>query len=128
MGVATGPGWMTETAMPEDASSMRQESAIASSANLDALYGAVIGNATRPLSELMNTMRPRFARIWGRNACVTATWPMTFTSSTLRTLEIGRYSSGPGVAMPALLTRPATPAEPTAAATVDAAAAMLSGS
>ncbi len=53
MGVFTDPGSMIETVTPADASSMRSASAIALSANFDALYGAMKGTATRRVLELI---------------------------------------------------------------------------
>ena len=56
------------------------------------------------------------ARSAGRNAWVTATWPIRLTSSCWRSLSIGRNSSGAATAMPALFTRPASGASPSSLA------------
>ena len=58
----------------------------------------------------MKTMRPRARRISGSIAWVTATWAVRLTSTWRRKSSIGSVSSGPGTAMPALLTRPSRPA------------------
>ncbi len=63
----------------------------------------------RPLMELMFTIRPRSdRRRSGRNACVTATCPKTFTSNCLLRSATSRNSRGPLTAMPALFTRPSS--------------------
>src|SRR2546421_5804633 len=65
----------------------------------------------------MFTILPRAFLISGRNAWITATWPIRLTSSWRRKSSIGTNSSGPAIAIPALFTRPATPAEPAASST-----------
>src|SRR6266699_3570895 len=64
------------------------------------------GNAARPDTELMLTMRPWACLRWGKNAWVTATTPTTFTSRIRRSSASGSSSSGPATGMPALLTSP----------------------
>ena len=83
-----------------------------SSANFEALYAPTSGSATRPPIELTFTIRPRARRSAGRNACVTATWPMRLISSWWRSWSIGRNSSGAATAIPALFTSPASGASP----------------
>ena len=78
----------------------------------------------RPPIELMKTIRPRAARIAGSIAWVTATWAVRLTSSWRRKSSIGSVSSGPGTAMPALLTRPSRPLPGLASAIRSAAAAI----
>ena len=51
----------------------------------------------RPPIELMKTMRPRATRIAGSIAWVTATWPVTLTSTWRRKSSIGIVSSGLGM-------------------------------
>ena len=65
------------------------------------------GVAKRPPTELIRTTRPFAARNIGRNAWVTATCPIRLTSIWRRKSSMGRASSGPGIATPALLTSPA---------------------
>ena len=111
------------TATPHGLSSTRSESAIASSACFEAAYGPRNGSALLPPMEPMRTTRPRARRSAGRNACVTATWPTTFTSSWCLSSSSGTSSSGAAIAIPALSTRPSS-VEPTASA----AAAICSAS
>ena len=109
--------------MPHGASSMRSTSASASSACFDAAYGPRNGSALRPPTEPMRTTRPRARRSAGSNACRTATWPTTFTSSCRRSSSSGTSSSGAATAMPALSTSPWS-----SGPTVSAAAAICSAS
>src|SRR6266705_3267054 len=88
------PGSITITRTPKGSSSRRRLSEIASKANLDAAYGPRNGRAERPATELMLTIRPRAARSSGRNACVMATAPTRFTSSTRRSWASGNSASG----------------------------------
>ena len=81
IGVAIVPGSTIATWMPSGASSTRSESAIASSACFDIAYAPRNGSALLPAIEPTKTIRPFAARSAGRNACVTASWPTTFTSS-----------------------------------------------
>ena len=76
----------------------------------------------------MKTIAPPPRRIRGRKACVTAYWPVRFTSSTRWNSSTGRYSTGPAFAMPALLTSPASPASPTAPSISARAASIESAS
>ena len=107
--------------MPAGASSWRRDSAIASSANFDASYGPSNGVEIRPPMEPMKTTRPPNprARISGSTARVTASWPITLTSNCRRQSSRGRYSIGPPMAMPALLTTAVSrsPIAPTALST-----------
>ena len=73
-------------------------------------------------------MRPRAVRIAGSIACVTATWAVRLTSIWRLKSSIGSVSSGPGTAMPALLTSPSRPASPTSLPIRSAAAAIWSAS
>ena len=76
------PGSIKATSMCHGCNSIRSASAMDSSAFFDAEYGPTNGRAgARPAIELMNTIRPPAVRIAGRKACVTASWPVTFTSS-----------------------------------------------
>src|SRR5438128_2153313 len=93
---------MTRT--PNGNSSRRRLSEIASRPNLDAAYGPRNGRAPRPATELMLTMRPRDTLRSGRNACVTATTPIKFTSRTRRSSSSGNSSRGPAAGIPALFT------------------------
>src|SRR5437870_7639720 len=93
---------MTRT--PNGNSSRRRLSETASRPNLDAAYGPTNGKAPRPATELMLTMRPRDTLRSGRNACVTATTPIKFTSRTRRSSSSGNSSSGPAAGIPALFT------------------------
>src|SRR6266852_3916449 len=101
------PGSITITRTPNGSSSRRRLSETASRPNLDAAYGPRNGRAPRPATELMLTMRPRDALRSGKNACVTATAPMRFTSRTCRSSSSGNSSSGPAAGIPALFTNPA---------------------
>src|SRR2546425_367800 len=82
------------------------------------------GKAQRPATELILTMRPRAALRSGRNAWVTATAPTRFTSSTPRSSPSGSGSRGPATGIPALFTRPASGAPPSARSTSARARAM----
>src|SRR2546425_8536180 len=82
------------------------------------------GKAERPATELILTMRPRAALRSGRNAWVTATAPTRFTSSTRRSSSSGSSSRGPATGIPALFTRPASGAPPSARSTSARARAM----
>src|SRR5215210_3301818 len=62
----------------------------------------------RPPIELTFTIRPRPARRPGRNAWITAIWPIRLISSWFRKLSIGTCSSGAETAIPALFTSPAS--------------------
>src|SRR5574341_1117891 len=62
------------------------------------------GVAILPPMEPMLTIRPLRRRSSGRNACVTAIWPMTLTFICRRRSSSGRNSRGPGTAIPAVFT------------------------
>ena len=100
---------------------MRRASVRASIANFAALYGPMKGIAILPPSEPILIMRPWPWRRRGRNAWVTAICPITLTSSCLRISSIGRNSSGPATAIPALLMMPARPISPNAVVTTSTA-------
>src|SRR5574341_1543917 len=72
------------------------------------------GVAILPPMEPMLTIRPLRRRSSGRNACVTAIWPMTLTFICRRRSSSGRNSRGPGTAIPALFTSPRRPRSATA--------------
>ena len=128
MGVATLPGSMRTTSMPHAFNSIRSASVMASRANLEAQYAPANGNTFSPPTDPMLTMRPRARRSNGKNACVTATCPVTLTSNCRLKESSGTNSIGPGSTTPALLTSPSSPASPTAASTSAAARRMASAS
>src|SRR5882724_8487499 len=125
MAVLKLPGSITITRTPNGSSSRRRLSEIASRPNLDAAYGPRNGRAPRPATELMLTIRPRDGLRSGRNACVTATAPMRFTSRTPRSSSSGNSSSGPAAGIPALFTSPLRGAPARARSTCSLARAML---
>src|SRR6266540_501396 len=125
MAVLKLPGSITITRTPNGSSSRRRLSEIASKANLDAAYGPMNGKAPSPATELMLTIRPRDALSSGRNACVTATAPIRFTSRTRRSSSSGNSSSGPAAGIPALFTSPSSGAPARAPSTCSLARAML---
>src|SRR5438876_7707164 len=73
----------------------------------------------------MFTMRPRDALRSGRNACVTATTPIKFTSRTRRSSSSGNSSSGPAAGIPALFTSAMSGVVPRARSTSPRARMML---
>ena len=75
----------------------------------------------------MSTTLPPARRMRGRAACVTANNPVTLMSIWLRNSSMGRNSSGPPTAMPALLTTPSS-LPPVAAPTSSRAAPMPTSS
>ena len=79
--------------MPHGRNSRRNASLNDSIAYLDMQYGASPGAEKEPEFEPVVTARPRALRSSGRNAWVTATWPITFTSSWRRRRSSGRCSS-----------------------------------
>src|SRR5882672_1545175 len=125
MAVLKLPGSITITRTPNGSSSRRRLSDIASRPNLDAAYGPRNGRAPRPATELMLTIRPRDALRSGRNACVTATALMRFTSRTRRSSSSGNSSSGPAAGIPALFTSPPRGTPASARSTCSLARAML---
>ena len=66
----------------------------------------VPGVVINPLTDDMNTTRPRASRILGSTAWVTAIWDMTLTSSCSVRSSRDSPSTGPFTMMPALLTTP----------------------
>jgi hypothetical protein len=86
--------------------------------------GADERRAIRPPIEPMLMMRPFDARSIGRNACVTATWSTTLTSSWRRSSAISTNSSGPPTPMPALFTSPRSLPSPICASTFFRASAI----
>ncbi len=128
IGVAMLPGSTMATSRFQGFSSKRRASVKASSAYLEAQYGARNGDVTRPLIEPTTTTRPRPLRISGMNACVTATVPKRFTSNCSRHSSRGRNSIGPPRPMPALFTRPTMPRSPIVAAISSRAELMLAWS
>src|SRR3989442_8206064 len=125
MAVLKLPGSITITLTPNGSSSRRRLSEIASRPNLDAAYGPRNGRAPRPATELMLTMRPRDALRSGRNACVTATAPMRFTSRIFRSSSSGNSSRGPAAGIPALFTSAMSGVVPRARSTSPRARMML---
>src|SRR6266513_2698323 len=93
MAVLKLPGSITITRTPNGSSSRRRLSEMASRANLEAAYGPMNGNAPRPAIELMLTIRPRDALRSGKNACVTASAPIRFTSKARRSPSSGAPAS-----------------------------------
>src|SRR3989442_992055 len=73
----------------------------------------------------MLTMRPRDALRSGRNACVTATTPIKFTSRTRRRSSSGNSSRGPAAGIPALFTSAMSGVVPRARSTSPRARMML---
>src|SRR5256886_15162762 len=73
----------------------------------------------------MFTMRPRDALSSARNACVTATAPMRFTSRICRSSSSGNSSRGPAAGIPALFTSAMSGAVPRAHSTSPRARMML---
>src|SRR5256885_8678572 len=128
MAVLKLPGSITITQTPNGSSSRRRLSEMASNANFDAAYGPRNGRAPRPATELMLTMRPCDALRSSRNACVTATAPIRFTSRTCRSSSSGNSSSGPAAGIPALFTSPTSGAPASARSTCSLARAMLAAS
>jgi hypothetical protein len=95
---------------------------------LDADIGPVKGGVNRVPIEPTSTIRPPAWRSSGRSAWVTASCPVTLTSSWWRNCSMGTISSGPKAPMPALFTSPSRPAWAAWAATVSAAAPIWAGS
>jgi hypothetical protein len=60
----------------------------------------VPGVVINPLTDDMNTMRPRASRIFGRTACVTPIWAVTLTSSWRDRSSRDSPSTGPFTMMP----------------------------
>ena len=86
------------------------------------------GLAIRPPIEEVKRIFGRSAlRSSGRNAWVTAAWPIRFTSIASRRSSIGRNSIGPPWPTPALLKRALTPERPTARWTLLRAAVIDAG-
>ena len=83
------------------------------------------GVVINPLTDDMNTIRPRASRIFGRTACVTPIWAVTFTSSWRDKSSRDSPSTGPFTMMPALLTTPFnTPGSSSESFAIEALSAM----
>jgi DNA-binding CsgD family transcriptional regulator len=117
-------GSMSTTRTPHGASSWRNASPSAPSAALVASSGPANGGVKRTPIVLTITMRPRARRSDGSMAWVTASWPVTFTSSWRRNASSWTSSAGQARPNPALLTRPSSPAVAVCPVTAAAAAAM----
>ena len=107
------PGSTIETEISQGRELLPEDVADRLEPELRGVVGAdTTGRPIRPPIEVMKTIRPRAARIGGSIACVTATWAVRLTSTWRRKSSIGSVSSGPGTAMPALLTKPVEPSLP----------------
>ena len=106
MPVLKKPGSTIETLMPKPATSIRNTSDSASSANLDAWYQAFSGMiAARPTTEDTITIRPEpRSRIAGRAHEETTAGAITLTSSCARASFADTSSTAPSSEYPALLT------------------------
>ncbi len=118
------PGSTTTTRMFQGASSWRSASARVVRALLDAARGPVNGGVNRVPIEPTITIRPCARRSSGRKAWVTASCPVTLTSSSRRKSPAAVSSSGLKPPMPALFTSPARPAAPTCPPMASASAAI----
>ena len=87
-------GSTSTTRIPHGASSWRSASPSAVSAALAASSGPANGGLNRTPIVLTITMRPRARRSAGSMAWVTASWPVTFTSSCRRNASSGTSSAG----------------------------------
>ena len=104
IGVFTPPGSIRITSTPCERSSRRSESLIPSSAELRRVVGAHQRQrhaAADRAHHRRSARAPR--RSAGRNACVTAIWPIRLISSCWRSRSTGRNSSGAATAMPGVV-------------------------
>ena len=124
-GVTMAPGSTRLTWMPKGRSSRRSASVRLANALFDAQRAPPKGMVTWLPIEPMLTMRPTARWMSGRKVWVTAICPKTLTSNWCRRSSSVTNSTGDVLPMPALFTRPSSPARPSTAATMSKAASMV---